>query len=74
MHKSNCKRELLKKEDKKTLPALTNIHIQRASADKQPYIGADQGSVESEMFYIFKSRTKKMICFQLNFTLKLEIE
>ena len=62
------------KKDKKTLPALTNLHIQRASADTRLYIGADQGSREFEMLYIFKSKKKKLNCFQLNFTLELEIE
>ena len=55
------------KKDKKTLPALTNLHIQRASADTRLYIGADQGSRESEMLYIFKSKKKKIELFSTKF-------
>ena len=58
------------KKDKKTLPALTNLHIQRASADTGLYIGADQGNVESEMLYIFKSRKKKIDLFSTKFYLR----
>ena len=60
MHKSNCKRELLKKEDKKTLPALTNLHIQRASADTRLYIGADQGRMDSQC-YTYSKKKKENI-------------
>ena len=55
------------KKDKKTLPALTNLHIQRASADTRLYIGADQGSRESEMLYIFKSKKKKKDFFSTQY-------
>ena len=59
-----------KKKDRKTLPALTKLHIQRASADTGLYIGADQGNVESEMLYIFKSRKKKIDLFSTRFYLR----